>query len=80
MENEVKGQAGCFENTQALHYEAKAEWLESRVKGRAGMAPRPKGEESEALNRAAFASLGQKRRAFEPLCLSYSNGFLNHPA
>jgi hypothetical protein len=34
------------------------------------MAPRPKGEESEALNRAAFASLGQKQRAFEPLCLS----------
>jgi hypothetical protein len=37
----------------------------------------PRGEESEALNRAAFDSLGQKRRAFEPLCLSYSNGFLN---
>jgi hypothetical protein len=36
----------------------------------------PLGEESEALNRAAFASLGQKRRAFEPLCLSHSNGFL----
>jgi len=35
----------------------------------------PSGEESEALNRAAFDSLGQKRRAFEPLCLSYSNGF-----
>jgi hypothetical protein len=29
------------------------------------------------LNRAGFASLGQKRRAFEPLCLSYSNGFLD---
>jgi hypothetical protein len=41
------------------------------------MVPRPKGEESEALNRAGFASLGQKRRAFEPLCLSYSNGFLD---
>jgi hypothetical protein len=39
------------------------------------MVPRPKGEESEALNRAAFASVGQKRRAFEALCLSYSNGF-----
>jgi len=35
----------------------------------------PLGEESEALNRAAFDSLGQKRRAFEALCLSYSNGF-----
>jgi hypothetical protein len=41
------------------------------------MVPRPKGEESEALNRAAFDSLGQKRRAFEPLCLSNSNGFLD---
>jgi hypothetical protein len=30
---------------------------------------------SEALNRAAFASLGQKRRADEPFRLSYSNGF-----
>jgi hypothetical protein len=40
----------------------------------------PLGEESEALNRAAFGSLGQKRRAFEPLCLSHSNGFLStHP-
>jgi hypothetical protein len=36
----------------------------------------PIGEESEALSRDAFDSLGQKRRAFEPLCLSYSNGFL----
>jgi len=27
------------------------------------------GEESEARNRAAFGSLGQKRRAFEPFCL-----------
>jgi len=35
----------------------------------------PLGEESEALNRAAFASLGQKQRAFEPFCLSSSNGF-----
>jgi hypothetical protein len=35
----------------------------------------PLGEESEALNRAAFDSLGQKQRAFELLCLSYSNGF-----
>jgi hypothetical protein len=44
------------------------------------MAPRPQGEESKARNRAAFASLGQKLRAFEPLCLSYSNGFLSiHP-
>jgi spermidine synthase len=34
------------------------------------MVPRPKVEESEALNRAAFAALGQKRRAFESLCLS----------
>jgi hypothetical protein len=32
---------------------------------------------SEALNRAAFGSLGQKRRADEPLCRSHSNGFLN---
>ena len=37
----------------------------------------PIGEESEALNRAAFDSQGQKRRAFEPSCLSNSNGFLN---
>jgi hypothetical protein len=37
----------------------------------------PLGEESEALNRATFDSLGQKWRAFEPLCLSHSNGFLN---
>ena len=37
----------------------------------------PLGEESEALNRAAFDSLGQKQRAFEVLCLSYSNGFLD---
>jgi len=37
----------------------------------------PLGEESEALNRAAFDSPGQKRRAFELLCLSNSNGFLN---
>jgi len=29
------------------------------------MVPRPKGEESEAWNRAAFDSLGQKRRVFE---------------
>ena len=36
------------------------------------MVPRPKGEESEALNRAAFASLGQKRRADELLSLSLS--------
>jgi hypothetical protein len=36
----------------------------------------PIGEESEALNRAAFDSLGQKQRAFELLCLSYSHGFL----
>ncbi|MFX1537349.1 MAG: hypothetical protein ACFFDI_24340 [Promethearchaeota archaeon] len=28
------------------------------------MVPRPKGEESEARNRAAFDSLGQKRRIF----------------
>ena len=41
------------------------------------MVPRLKGEESEALNRAAFSSLGEKRRADEPLCLSYSNGFLS---
>ncbi len=27
------------------------------------------------MNRAAFDTLGQKRRAFEPLCLSNSNGF-----
>jgi hypothetical protein len=40
----------------------------------------PPGEESEASNRAAFASLGQKRRAEEPLCLSCSNGFLKQPA
>jgi hypothetical protein len=40
------------------------------------MVPRPKGEESEALNQAAFASLGQKRCADEPLCLSYSKDFL----
>jgi hypothetical protein len=39
------------------------------------MAPRPTGEESEALNRAAFVSLGQKRRAFEPLCLSLQTVF-----
>jgi hypothetical protein len=41
------------------------------------MVPRPKVEESEALNRVAFDALGQKRRAFEPLCLSNLNGFLN---
>jgi len=41
------------------------------------MVPRPKGEESEAWNRAAFDSLGQKRRVFEPLSRSLSNGFLN---
>jgi len=35
------------------------------------MVPRPKGEESEAWNRAAFATLGQKLRADEPLCLSF---------
>jgi hypothetical protein len=39
------------------------------------MVPRPQVEESEALNRAAFDSLGQKQRAFESLCLSYSSGF-----
>jgi hypothetical protein len=44
------------------------------------MVPRLKVEESEALNRAAFATLGQKQRADESLCLSQSNGFLNHPA
>jgi hypothetical protein len=37
----------------------------------------PIGEESEALNRAAFDSQGQKRRAFELFRLSFSNGFLN---
>jgi hypothetical protein len=37
----------------------------------------PLGEESEALNRAAFDTLGQKRRAFEPFSLSLSNGFLS---
>jgi len=37
----------------------------------------PLGEESEALNRAAFDTLGQKRRAFELFRLSFSNGFLN---
>jgi hypothetical protein len=44
------------------------------------MVPRSQVEESEALNRAAFDSLGQKQRAFEALCLSYSKGFLKHPA
>ncbi len=34
------------------------------------MVPRPKGEESEALNRVAFASLGQKRRAFQTPSMS----------
>jgi hypothetical protein len=34
------------------------------------MVSRPKEEESEALNRAAFASLAQKRRTFEALSLS----------
>jgi len=42
-----------------------------------GQGSSPEGEESEALNRAAFDTLGQKRRAFKPLCLSYSNGFLS---
>jgi hypothetical protein len=42
-----------------------------------GQGSSPIGEESEALNRAAFDSLGQKRRADEPLCLSHSNGFLS---
>jgi len=31
------------------------------------------GEESEALIRVAFASLGQKQRVLEPYCLSLSS-------
>jgi len=34
------------------------------------MFPQPKVEESEAWNRAAFDSLGQKQRVFEPSSLS----------
>jgi len=39
------------------------------------MVPRPKGEESEAWNRAAFASLGQKRRVFETPSLIHNEAF-----
>jgi hypothetical protein len=35
------------------------------------------GQSSEAWNRAAFDSLGQKRRVFEPLSCSLPNGFLS---
>jgi hypothetical protein len=41
------------------------------------MVPRPKGEESEAWNRAAFDSLGQKRRVIETPSL-IQNDTLHH--
>jgi len=39
------------------------------------MVPRPKGEESEAWNRAAYDSLGQKRRVFETPSLIHNEVF-----
>jgi len=41
------------------------------------MVPRPKGKESEAWNRAAFDSLGQKRRVFETPSLIHNEAFQN---
>lgn len=49
---------------------AQAGWWKNRMEGWAGRLPWPKGEESGAWNRAAFDSPGQKRRVFEPPCLS----------
>jgi hypothetical protein len=70
-------QAGCLENTQAFALLSEGKVVRKPCERLSGHGSSPLGEESEALNRAAFDSQGQKRRAFESLCLSNSNGFLD---
>lgn len=73
-------QAGCLENTllEELSLSLGSGRVERKPCGRlSGHGSSTSGEESEAWNRAAFDSLGQKQRAFEPLCLSLPYGFLD---
>jgi len=76
-------QAGCLENTllEALSFSPGSGRVVRKPCGRlSGHGSSTSGEESEAWNRAAFDSLGQKRRACEPLCLSLPYGFLDTQA
>jgi len=49
---------------------SEGQWVKKPFEGGAGMVPLQNGEESEARNRAAFGSLGQKLRVLEPTVLS----------
>ena len=67
----------CASKTRRLVLQGEGRVVRKPCERLSGHGSSPIGEGSEALNRAAFASLGQKRRAFELLCLSPSNGFLS---